>query len=278
MEPSEATKSEKLQEIEAQLEARRLARYAWDQFGTRHMMLWITSVAGVLGLLRWLKAAAYASLTQQSIWEAFRTISLQEGDFGDAIAIGTIFGVGFPAAFAATRHSEFWKHPARVFFALFIGISLLMLGAETMQAGLLGPALKVQPEVLGLGIHSTLFVWLIYILFRSKIGFVWRVTLVAVLLTVLGQTVWQAWIMLLEFRTNWVQSNEMILWHSTISIVIDGVCLLLLLFACFQEYCFGNYRDWRTIILGLASFIATIAACWRLAYELLRAYQLGSFS
>ncbi len=262
-------------------------RDAWNRFGLRHFLSWMTGIAVAHGTSRMTEAMRmaydrtgvvdwnypYAAFVA---WLDFRPTTDQ---FLDAILLGSILGLGLPAVLSKPKETEFWKHPARVVFALCLAFIAIRWSVELLSTGLFGPRLRAHAQVAWLGGLATGLTWSIYALVRSRVGILWRFGLAAIVIGTIGEFYFNGIeAMALQqsvVSTKTIMNNEKL--HIVSSLTCAAVTTLFFLLACVVELTRGKCRDWRVWSLTAMIPFLLIVGTWRTVYELLRAYQYGNW-
>ena len=244
----------------------------WDRFSVRHLLLWMAGIAFSIGAFRFFKAMRLALPLPSSLVESWFLVSLDVQDYVNAIAIGSILGVGVPAVLTGPANAKFSEHPARVLFALFIALSILKLAEHF--AGV--------DSMLGmLGTSTTGFVWSLYALVRSKIGWAWRWAILLVCLS----CVWDFYLgcqiasMTTKLRGGLISKflytqYSFIEEYAVVAILLGVGFVLSIGLAGLLELTLGRFKDWRTWTVMVIIPISVLLNAAPLLYQIIRSYQL----
>lgn len=162
----------------------------WDRFGIRHLILWTGAVAISIGFVKFFVVFEQAMLGGSNLADGvvygFRYQNpIRPTELLYALAIGTLFGIGTPAAMARSTSIPFWKHPGRVLLALFVATASITLGFTFLGFSLFSGYQERSQILMQLGASSTYLVFALYALFRSRIGVLWRLSLLAWILVII---------------------------------------------------------------------------------------------
>ena len=150
-----------------------MALAGWERFGTRHIFLWMFSLAASTFVFQCLKA--FENSLHGAAWErndAFSASSVPSTLV--AMSAGTILGLALPVILTGPKGSFFLDHPARVLFTLFASLTLLDLVARCLSSSMSSVLGTMNELAIAAGIIATGFIWSVYALVRPRIGWIWR--------------------------------------------------------------------------------------------------------
>lgn len=223
---------------------------SWSRFEVRHLILWTTLVACMIGgvrVWRFLEGAGFApksltSLAGTGEWnEPFR-----QNEILVAFALGTLLGLGLPATLSPSPGIPFWSHPARVVFGLALAV-VTTIFATSLASPFLFPGMVEQGGmILQLGAASTYLVFSIYVLLRSRVGLLWRLALFLWVLMVCLEIA----SLIIQFGYPMAQvSDPAVVISSTLGMML--VLIGTLMIAGIIELLAGKHKDWRVVSVTL---------------------------
>jgi hypothetical protein len=245
----------------------------WDRFNVRHLLLWMAGIAFSIGAFRCFKAMRLAVPVPSSFFESWFLVSLDFDDYVNAIAVGSILGVGIPAVLTGPPNSKFSEHPARVVFALFIALATLKLAEHfTGVDSLLGMA----------GIAATGFVWSLYALVRPKIRWAWRWALLLVCFACAWDFYFVCQIVLMTSQLTTGGLSPMVRYtpfsiveqYALVATLLGAGIIISIGLAGILEIARGRFKDWRTWTVMFIIPISVLLNATPLLYQILRSYQL----
>ena len=251
---------------------------AWDRFGTRHIFLWMFSLAASTLIFRSLNA--FQNSNNGVGWErndGFSAFSISETLV--AMSTGTILGLGFPILLTGPKGSRFLEHPARVLFTLFVSLTLLALMARAISASMSSVLQSTSEQAMAAGMVATGFVWAFYALIRARIGWLWRLAILLCCVSLANDFVYVCQITISTNAASAVRNipyvNDPNL-YAVVSIAGTSAMAIAMILAGVVELTIGTFRDWRTWITTMVLPICLILSQSPSAYELFRSYQIES--
>lgn len=256
---------------------KRIVLEGWERFGTRHIFLWMFSLAVSTFVFQCLDAIENglhgASWARNDGFSA-NSIPLTLV----AMSAGTILGLGLPVILTGPKESLFLEHPARVLFTLFASLTLLDLVARCLSSSMSSALGSMNDLAVAAGMVSTGFIWSVYALIRPRIGWIWRLATLFCCLALANDFAFLCQIISDSNATGrrfmpYVQAPHL---FAIVSVGGSLAVACTILVAGIVEILFGKFRDWR---VWLATFV--LPACLTLSqspsvFELLRSYQIDS--
>ncbi len=256
---------------------KRMALEGWERFGTRHIFLWMFSIAASTFVFQCLNA--FQNSLNGATWarnDGFYTSSIPSTLV--AMSSGTILGLGLPIILTGPKGSLFLEHPARVLFTLLASLTLLDLVARCLSSSMSSVLGSMNELAIAAGMIATGFVWAVYALVRPRIGWLWRF---ATLLCCLALANDFAYLCQIISASNGVGGRFMPYVQDThlFAIVSVGGTIAIacsILIAGTVEILFGKFRDWRSWLATLVLPVCLIFSQSPSIFEVLRSYHIES--
>lgn len=256
---------------------KRMALEGWERFGTRHIFLWMFSIAVstlVFQCLDAIQNSLHGASWVRNVGISANSIPLTLV----AMSAGTILGLGLPVILTGPKESLFLEHPARVLFTLFASLTLLDIVAKCLSSSMSSALGSMNELAVAAGMVATGFIWSMYALIRPRIGWIWRFATLLCCLALANDFAFLCQIISASNATGgrfmpYVQAPHLF------AIVSVGGTLAIactILVAGCVEILLGKFKDWR---VWLATFV--LPACLILSqspsfFELLRSHQIDS--
>ena len=250
----------------------------WERFGTRHILLWMFSLAATPLVFQCLNA--FQNSLNGAAWsrnDGFSANSIPSTLV--AMSSGTILGLGLPVILTGPKGSHFLEHPARVLFTLFVSLTLLDLVARCLSSSMSSVLGSMNELAIAAGMIATGFIWAVYALVRPRIGWLWRF---ATLLCCLALANDFAYLCQVISASNVVGGGRYIPYvqdtHLFAIVSVGGTISIAcaILIAGTVEILFGKFRDWRIWITTLVLPVCLILSQSPSVFELLRSYHIES--
>lgn len=254
----------------------RIALEGWERFGTRHIFLWMFSLAASTFVFQCLNA--YQNSLNGAAWtqnDGFSNSSIPSTLV--AMSSGTILGLGLPVILTGPKGSFFLEHPARVLFTLFLSLTLLDLVARCLSSSMSSVLGSMNELAIAAGMIATGFIWSVYALVRPRIHWLWRF---ATLLCCLALANDFAYLCQIISASNVVGGGRYMPYvqdtHLFAIVSVSGTIAIAcaILIAGTVEILFGKFRDWRTWLTTLVLPVCLIFSQSPSVFELLRSYQI----
>ena len=254
-----------------------MALEGWERFGTRHIFLWMFSLAASTFVFQCLKA--FENSLHGAAWErndGFSTSSVPSTLV--AMSAGTILGLGLPVILTGPKGSFFLDHPARVLFTLFSSLTLLDLVARCLNSSMSSGLGSMNELSIAAGIIATGFVWSVYALVRPRIGWIWRFSILLCCLALANDFAYLCQVISASNSAGgrlmpYVQAPHL---FAIVSVGGSIAIACVILFAGIVEIVFGKFRDWRVWLATLVLPVCLILSQSPSVFELLRSYQIDS--
>ncbi len=273
----------------------------WDRFSLRHLLLWMIGIALATGYFRGLGAIRMAMMDTYSrsegsflsdFFSAWLVGTLEYQDTALAIAAGSILGLGMPAILTGPANSKFFEHPARILFSVCIALVGTAIASDLIWLGGDGTFLYLDPVTCSMVAAGVGFVWSLYALLRSRVGWAWRVAVLLICLSYASQFCLDGQLASVFLPTSSLgagrryASYDFYTPYSVENFRVSGVAETLLgcgiafaiLVAGILEIAVGRFKDWRTWTASLVIPICIVLIATPWIYEMVRSYRLDPLS
>ena len=252
-----------------------MALAGWERFGTRHIFLWMFSLAASTFVFQCLKA--FENSLHGAAWErndAFSASSVPSTLV--AMSAGTILGLALPVILTGPKGSFFLDHPARVLFTLFASLTLLDLVARCLSGSMSSVLGTMNELAIAAGIIATGFIWSVYALVRPRIGWIWRFAMLLCCLALANDFAYLCQVISASNAVGgrlmpYVQAPQL---YAIVSVGGSIAIACTILVAGIVEILFGKFRDWRVWLATLVLPVCLIFSQSPSVFELLRSYQI----
>lgn len=244
---------------------KRMALAGWERFGTRHIFLWMFSLATSTFVFQCIQGF------QNSLSSSIPLTLV-------AMSSGTILGLGLPVILTGPKGSFFLEHPARVLFTLFASLTLLDLVARCLSSSMSSVLGSMNELAISAGMIATGFVWSVYALVRPRIGWLWRFATLLCCAALANDFAYLCQIISASNASGgrfmpYVQDTHL---FAIVSVGVTIAIACAILIAGIVEILFGKFRDWRIWLATLILPVCLIFGQSPSVFELLRSYQIES--